>query len=466
MRFLEAELLVQKQRWAEAIARIERDRAVLRSFPRLAARLDLMLADGYGRMGADELRLDALRRAAEDDRGPESARIELARGLSASGQADRAIGIVATAAVRSPERRLDLIRLLIERTSRLPADRRDWLEVESQLRAAERALPGAAGPLTLLQAAMLVARDRPDQARSLLAAAQARDPRDLRYRLALARLARRQGQDADAMRMLDQAEKDLGPGLELKLARLDDWGLRGGDEAIAAVARLAAGAAAIPAPDRQAFLDRLAAVETGLGRPAQAREHLRQLSELRPDDVRVLSRRLDLAVQAGDHADALRRSRPGSARSKGSARYALAVGRASVLLDRARRGAARDLDAPRALAAEIAALRPEWWGSAVLLAELAELAGRTDEAIKSYTRAVELGNNDPSLARRLAGLVDQKGETGLLDRVAGILSNRGESAADVTIAAALGRSAGGITTAASPWLAGRSPRPRPTSPIT
>ena len=65
VRFLEAEVLVQKQRWAEAIARIEKDRAVLRSFPRLAVRLDLMLADGYGRMGADELRLDALRRAAD-----------------------------------------------------------------------------------------------------------------------------------------------------------------------------------------------------------------------------------------------------------------------------------------------------------------------------------------------------------------------------------------------------------------
>ena len=45
VRFLEAEVLVQKQSWAEAIDRIERDRAVLRSFPRLAARLDLMLAD-------------------------------------------------------------------------------------------------------------------------------------------------------------------------------------------------------------------------------------------------------------------------------------------------------------------------------------------------------------------------------------------------------------------------------------
>ena len=390
-----------------------------------------MLADCYGRMGADELRLDALRRAAEGDRGPESARVELARELSAvgpGGPRHRHRSRSRRPAAR--ERRLELIRLLIERTSRLPADRRDWHEVESQLRAAERALPGAAEPLTLLQAAMLVARDRPDQARSLLAAAQARDPRNLRYRLALARLAQRQGEDDAALRIIDQAEKDLGPSPELQLARLDDWGLRGGDEAIAAVARLADGVPGIPAADRPALLDRLAAVEIGLGRPARAREHLRQLSALEPDDVRVLSRRLDLAVQAGDHADALELAARLRA-IEGERGTLWRFGRASVLLDRARRGAARELDAPRALAAEIAAIRPEWWGSPILLAEIAELEGRTDEAVKNYTRAIELGNNDPSLARRLAALLDQKGEIGPLDRVARILSNRGESAADV-----------------------------------
>src|SRR6202042_954706 len=108
VRFLEVEILVQEQNWAKAIDLMERERALLRSFPRLSSRLDLMLADCYGRMGADELRLEALRRAADGDRGPESALIELARGMSASGQADRAIGILAMAAARRPEHRLDL----------------------------------------------------------------------------------------------------------------------------------------------------------------------------------------------------------------------------------------------------------------------------------------------------------------------------------------------------------------------
>ena len=39
--------------------------------------------------------------------------------------------------------------------------------------------------------------------------------------------------------ILDQAEKDLGPSLDITLARLDHWVQQGGDEAKAEVAKLA-----------------------------------------------------------------------------------------------------------------------------------------------------------------------------------------------------------------------------------
>ncbi len=434
--FLEAEILVHRKSWAAAIARIERHRPAWRESPRLAGRADLMLAECHGHLGEDERRLNALRRAGDGDRSPELARVALAGAMSAAGQVDGALRIIAPAAAHDPRRRLEVIRLLIERTGRLPADRRDWNEVEAQLREAERSLPDAAGPLTLLEAAILAARGRPDQARSLLAAAQTKYPRDPTYRLALARLAQRQGQGPSALRIIDEAEKDLGPSLAVQLARLEYWGLEGGDAAVAAVAGIANAAPSIPAADRPSFLDRLAEVETGLGRTEQAREHLGQLAALVPEDLRLLSRRLDLAVQAGDHADA-----PGAGRQaprrRGGSRHALAV---RACLDAPRPGppgAASDLDAARTLAARIAELRPEWWGGPVLQAELAELAGRADEAIQDYTRAIELGNNDPGVARRLAGLLDQKGDLGPLERVARVLTDRGASAADLTVAAAL-----------------------------
>ncbi len=49
--YLEAEILFQQKKWAEAIPKIEMARAVLRAAPQLAAQLNLMLAECYGRVG-------------------------------------------------------------------------------------------------------------------------------------------------------------------------------------------------------------------------------------------------------------------------------------------------------------------------------------------------------------------------------------------------------------------------------
>ena len=83
--------------------------------------------------------------------------------------------------------RLDLVSILVQKASRTPRDPRTWQDVERHLRAAEKALPQAVEPLALLKVDMLAARDRLVEARLLLASAQAKDPRNLRYRLALAR---------------------------------------------------------------------------------------------------------------------------------------------------------------------------------------------------------------------------------------------------------------------------------------
>ena len=188
-----------------------------------------MLAECYGRVGADEQRLDALRQAAEGDRGsgirPHRAGAGPGPARASSTRRSRSCCRWRTA---SPSWRLDLVRLLIQKTSPPARDQRNWQEVERHLREAEKALPEAVEPLTLLRLDMLAAQDRLEDARSLLSSAQAKDPRNLQYRLALARLTQRQGKGPAALQILDQAEKDLGPSLDIQLARLDYWGLRGG----------------------------------------------------------------------------------------------------------------------------------------------------------------------------------------------------------------------------------------------
>ena len=91
VRYLEAQVLFRRKKWAEAIPQIEMARAVLKSVPRLAVPLNLMLAECYSHMGSDEQRLNALRQAADGDQAPESVRIEFARALARAGKLDQAV---------------------------------------------------------------------------------------------------------------------------------------------------------------------------------------------------------------------------------------------------------------------------------------------------------------------------------------------------------------------------------------
>ena len=135
---------------------------------------------------------------------------------------------------------------------------------------------------------------------------------------------------------------------------MDYWGLQGGDTAKTAVAKLAGIRRQIPAALQPAFLERLAAVEIRLGEPALAREHLRELAELRPANVQVLLSLFDVALQTADHASAVEvvtKIRT----IEGDQGTLWRFGKASCLLDEARRGVPNDLQVSRDLAAEIAA---------------------------------------------------------------------------------------------------------------
>ncbi len=305
--YLDALILVELQDWQNAIPALERARAVLaaeRQLRQLTLQLDLMLAECYERTGDAEERLDALSQAAAGDRGSESARIRLASTLARSGKLSQAATVIQPLATRKPEWRLDLARLLVRRTICQPRDQQNWAEVEQALIEAEKALPQAAEPVMLLRCESLAAQGRLEEARSLLAAARLKQPRNLRYRLALARLGHHQGQDSVALQVLDEAEIELGPSPEIQLARLDYWGLKGGALGKAEVAKLAAVRQEVPARDRPAFLDRLGWAEIRLGQLDLARQYWRELAALQPANLDVRLELVDLAIIAGDHQDA------------------------------------------------------------------------------------------------------------------------------------------------------------------
>ncbi len=451
VRFLEAEIPFQKKDWLRAIPTIESARAVLRSNPRLSARLNLMLAECYGRMGSQEQRLDALRQAAESDAGPGQARIELTRALAQSGKLDQALAILSPLVDRQPDLRLDIVRLMMQKTLRLPPDQRRWGEVEQQLQSAEKALPSAANALIAIRADLLVAQNRVEEARKVLTAAQLKYPRILNYRLALARIAQKEAKIPLALQTLEQAEKDLGPGLEIQLARLELWAQRGGDEARAAVAKLAEWRKQMRPADLPDFLVRLAQTELRLNEPALARQHLNELVAVQPDNNNALLSLFDLSLQGNDLAGArevVAKLRKFEGDREGTYwRFT----EASLDLDEYRRdpkGAGQKLNAASELASTISELRPGWWGGPVLKGQIAELKGLTEEAIEQFKQAVMLGDLQPGIVHRLMGMLyrNPSGQANQIEQLVSDLRSRGFPVEDLMISDALAAVAKGDVT--------------------
>ncbi len=343
---------------------------------------------------------------------------------------------------RQPELRLDLLRLLIQKTARQPRSQRNWQEVEKALVQAEKVLPHEIEKLVLVRVDLLLAQDRQDNAASVLASAQAKDPHNLQYRLALARLAQRKGDRTAALQILERAETELGSSPDLRLARLDYWASEPGDAAKVALAKLAESRGMIADAERAQFLERLAIVEVLRNEPDVARQYWRELLTLQPRNWRASLALFNLAMETADHVDAL--NLVGTMRkAEGEEGTFWRFAEATLLIDQARKTkdsaektSADDHDVLRKLVSELAERRPDWWGVSILSAELAELEGRGPDAIVAYERAIELGNTQPAIVRRLISMLSNENRFDDIEKLVSKLRERGIAAEDLAIATA------------------------------
>jgi predicted Zn-dependent protease len=400
-RYLEARIDVQLGKWDQAVPKLETAEAVLKGVPQVSVAISLLLAEGYAKLGRPELRLAALRKAAEGGIAAEPAKLALAQALTESGDIDQALSILVLLAESRPELKLEIARLSVQQNLRKPPERRNWNAIEKQLSISEREpRPGDGERLNLLRAEILAAKGAPAEAREALEAASARDRKNVKYSVALAQFAEAENNPTEALRILDQAEKELGRSVDAAMPRLDHWLRRGDSRAKDEIARIAVTRQDLPPADRARFLDRLAQAERRLGEPALARKYWLELSALEPTNVSVLSRLFDLALEAkaaGEAAKLVSQMRNVEGESGSGWRFALAL----QLIDTAGRGDRASLSAARTLSAEIARDHPEWWGASILIARIAELENDPEQAASAYREAIKLGNSQPWVIRRL-----------------------------------------------------------------
>ncbi|MCI0743396.1 MAG: tetratricopeptide repeat protein [Gemmataceae bacterium] len=403
---LQARLLVHKNNWLEASRRLEKLRPQLTPFPDAAIQADVLMARCYAQLGDSGQQELAYRRALGVDPLSEAASVGLGEVLLGMGEYDKAFNAFRTAAPRSARARILAAQALISRNLSQPEAQRGWEEVDRFLDQIAQASPDAA-EIALLRAEVLAGKDQLAQASDHLSAAIAKHPDKVELWGARAAVLQRQEKWQEAVALLDEAEKKLGKRVELRLARARLCVQRGGDQAAQILQTLTQEAEDFQERDWQQLAKGLAQSWLRIGRKKEAAALYTRLAERDINNLSVRLALFDMALQAGQ-MDEVQRVLAEIRRIEGEDGTLWRLGEAWRLLRQAREAKQKPADEVRTLLTAVAARRPNASRLALAEAEWEELSGQSEKAIAKYQKAVETGERDPNVLRRLVMLLHER----------------------------------------------------------
>jgi tetratricopeptide (TPR) repeat protein len=406
--YLQGRLFLVEQKPAEAARLLERARPILGNVAEVGEQIDLALGRCYEQLNDAARQKDAYDRLA----GRASKSLPVLLGLAS---AEASLGNLDAAIVRYREAAglpgapaevsYAVVALLVARN--LERDAADWGAVETALREAEKAKPGAA-EVPLLRAEALAAQNKLDEARKVLEAACAADAgmKEPRLRLALAAVLTRRGEAAGARALFDEVERQAGDIADLREARARFWGGRPREEVGEPLARLAQGLEQWKSDEQSRVLRAVAEAYLGHGEFAKAEALCVRLAALAGSENDVGLRLLlcELSAQTGND-EAGKAALDDLKRIEGGEGLAWSYGRAVRLTAAARRGQTDGLPEARRLLDRVASLRPGWAVVVLARGEVAELQNRPEEAIAHYREAIRLGERGERVSRRLVELL-------------------------------------------------------------
>jgi tetratricopeptide (TPR) repeat protein len=406
---LRARLLMQQEAWGEARNLLVRVRPQLPKSSAAAKQLDLFLAECHERLGSPDEQEQAYRHALARDAEWPPARLGLAAALAAAGRLDQALAEYRRLPGASPAVRAEMVRLMLLKNLQLPSAQRRWEEVDRLL----EGLPtdGADFKLVALRADVLVARERPEQARQLVRAQRDRDRKAWQPWLYLIRLAEVEGKTEAILPLIEQAEQAAGNHVQWLLARARYWAADGTPEIAGRLQELRSSLDRLKGDDADALRLTLADVLWQLGDWSEAEKLWKEVALRQPRQLAVQSLLLERARQRGHEAELLVRLEQ-VRRLEGGAGPRTAYGEAAHAVLQARRGKRSALLRARAWLAKASALRPSWPLVPLLEAETYEAEGEKEKALEKYRLALRLGETRLGVARRALQLMYELGMYG------------------------------------------------------
>ncbi|HTQ38145.1 MAG TPA: tetratricopeptide repeat protein, partial [Pirellulales bacterium] len=385
----------------------------------LQKQADFWLGNCYDRIGQLDHRIDAYRRAVEDDPDWRPSRVGLATALVEAGRVNEAIDNYQQllAAPEAPAAWWqELAKLLIIQELRRPKDHRQWQAAEDAVEHASKAGADSA-TCTILQAEILLAQDESDQATRLLDAASKEQPEVVALWVARAALLTRLGHEDVAGALLDQAQSKLGDRPEIRQEKIREALLLSHSEAERQLAELAKGWDQFSKEEQFTLNRQMAIAYTMIGAGNSAEEYWRAAVSYRPEWLPGYLYLFDAAASHNDQSQLLSLL-DDIHRIEGKDQGPLwCYGEAARQVLLFETGDRTHLATARNLLDQALVQRPRWSRAFVLLGEIEKLDGNSTAAIERYMAALEFGERSSGFIRDLVSLLYQRQRFEEADRV-------------------------------------------------
>ncbi len=408
--FLEGRMSAATGKWQDAARNFEQARQAPQQLFALTRQIDLQLSACYRALETPNVRVKAMRRAVTTDPLWLVGRLEFASALTDAGALQEAIDEYRSL-IRVTGVPLMLARLLTLAQIALPADVRDWTEVNKLLELARQATPDAPD-IPVLEAELLTQEQNFDAAAAVLEVARSRFPAVPAIPVAESMVALRRS-DAEqpariaaALKFLDEATTQLGQNVELDIARAEVAIQVSGADGLRMLRQIQAS----PTFDQESkarLYEALARAADQLNSPEAAVAFWKQIVELRPSDLRAhlkYASRIRTNETAWKAELAAIRVIEGPEGPNGDFEHAVKLIE-HVLADAkpvtADSPQMKSLTNARTLLARAAGQRPFWAAVPRALGRLEEVIGNADAAFEHFRTALELGDRSRDLIMKV-----------------------------------------------------------------
>ena len=409
LHYLDARMEFAQEHWQAARVALEAVRPSLGPWPSLQKQADYLIGRCYGQSANTDQQLDAYRRAVLIDPLFVPAHAGIAEIYLAQGQINSAIDEfwqVVRSDRTNDESWVELARMYVLKNLHLNAEERNWEEVEKILDHAGELLPHSA-QVAILRAEVLVAQGRTDIAERLLEGLRDANPDKVEFWNVLASLAERRSLWSKAEKLLDDAEKQAGDSVSLRLARAQLLVKRDGNKAAPALKALSEKTGKFSEEDRLQLWSGLIIPALQANADSDASWLCEQVSKQRPNDLRNHFLRFELALRRQDHSR-LEGILADIEKIIGHGPMWLYGQAVRLSLQAQKTGHEGALDQALQYLAQAREIRPSWSRLPLLVAGIYDQQRKYDRALENYQEAIKLGERNPEAIRRAVQLLYER----------------------------------------------------------